>query len=143
MAISKKILLNNGIETNYHVIGMIESNAQNNETTLFIHSFISKEIYKEAIKKSSLLEEQKELVKQFDELTEIENPTKTQQTKINRLQNKINNLANEIDKAKDYGNFIAEEYMVDVSYQEDLSIKNLQNVLIEEFVLLKNATIVA
>lgn len=144
MALSKKITLPSGAELKYHVISLVESStsADNYKTTIYVYSFTSKDIYKKAVEKDKLIKQQEELLKEFDELYSLDKLTKTQQTKINNLQNKINEIADSIDQAKDLINYVALETRVELPYQEDLSLDNLQKLLSESGTF-KSATIVA
>lgn len=144
MALSKKITLPSGAEIKYHVINMIESSTsfENYKTIVYVHSFTSKDIYKKALERDNLIKEQDDYVKEFDELYQLESPTKTQQTKMVNLQTKINDLAEKINQTKDYRVYVALETVVELPYQEDLSIANIQKVLSESGTF-KSATIVA
>lgn len=144
MALSKKITLPSGAEIKYHVVSMIENSTskENYKTTVYIHSFISKDIYKKAIEREKLIKKQRVYLEEFDNLQLLDSLTDTQQTKMNNLQTKINDLADAIYQVKDFTVYAALETIVELPYQEDLSLANIQKLLIESGTF-KSATIVA
>ena len=143
MALSKKIILDNGMEINYHIIAMVSSYSDKPITTLYVHSFTSKEVYKKAIKKYKLIEEQQKLIVEFQELAKIEEPSDIEKTKLDKLQTKINKLADKIEVCVDYKECIANEFIENISYQDNLSIENLQEILKKESSNFNLATTVA
>ena len=140
MALSKKIRLDNGLELNYHVIDIIETTSVNS-IKVQLDSFISKEYYDKAIIKDLKLKEQKDLIVKFNELASKEELTKSEQTKINRLQEKINKLADEIDNSNDYFNYVLIENIVELYDITGFSKQNIENELLKSD-LFKNAEIV-
>ena len=120
MALSKQIELDNGVNLNYHVIHIVETTSATSAKVL-LHGFTSKEYYIKAIQKDNLLNKQRDLVNEFTPLMEKEEPTKTEQKKLDKLQKQINDLADEIENTLDYESYVLGELIIEVNELENLS----------------------
>lgn len=133
MALSKKIKLPNGLELNYHVISIVESDLT--DTRVKVDSFMSKDFYNKAIIKYNKEREQQDLIYQFDKLASKSDLTKEEQDNLSKIQTKINKLANDINSASDYGEYVLREIFISLRNIDDFSIDNIEDKLlkIDEF----------
>lgn len=129
MALITKIITENGIELNYHIVSIVESSKF--ETRVLLHSFISKHYYNEALVKEKLIENQIEMLNKFDELCNLEEITQSQKEELNRLQQEINNLADEIDNREDYNTYVLGETTIYLPPIQDLSLKNIEQLILQ------------
>lgn len=129
MALSKKVILPNGLELNYHVISIVESDLT--DTKIKVDSFMSKDFYNKAMIKVSKEREQHDLIHQFDELANKSDLTEEEESNISKLQIKINKLADDINSASDYGEYVLGETFISLRNIDDFSIDNIENQILK------------
>lgn len=129
MALSKKIVLSNGVELNYFKINNIEVSLDN--IKIHLDAFINKEVYNLSSKKKDMIEDQSKLVEEFKKLDEKEKLTKKQEERKTELFNKVNDLADIIDKEKDYDKYVIVNTEYILPYIDDFSEVSLEKELLK------------
>ena len=107
MAISKQIIKQNGLNTNYHKITNIIFNYIYNNTQIVLESYISKEIREKAIKKEQILESLKTLSNQYESAKDSEIIAALAE-KIQILQESNKDILNK--------NFVADQAIITLDY---------------------------
>jgi hypothetical protein len=107
MAISKQIIKQNGLNTNYHKIANIIFNYIYNNTQIVLESYISKEIREKGIKKEQILENLKTLSNQYESAKDSEIIAALAE-KIQTLQESNKDILNK--------NFVADQTIITLDY---------------------------
>lgn len=123
MAIIKKILKSNGIETNYHVLSIIESDDYN--TKVCYKSFYSKSTYNKFKTVLSTIRLQNNILNKFSEF-EFKELSEEEQRAANIMQNEVNRLSDKLSKYKDFDYYVLDEIFIVLPRQDNLSIDNLE-----------------
>jgi hypothetical protein len=130
MALSKRITLENGIETGYHIVYALET-IDKSAIRVLLYSFKNKSIYETAMNKNKYTNEQTTLIDELEELNYKEELTKSEENKLKKLHEQINNLADKINECKEFREYILAEQVIVLSYSEDLSLDYIENELIK------------
>lgn len=130
MALSKTIELDNGVSLNYHVVDTVEI-LNNSTAKVLIHGFTSKEFYTKAMQKSKLQADQNKLVEDFRLLMEKEEPTKTEQKKLDKLQKQINDLADKINSTVEYDDCVLGEIIIEINDISDFSKTSVEKAILK------------
>ena len=134
MAISKKLILDNGIEYKYHIVGLVEAK-YNKYIKVNVLSFISKDLYNKAIEQNTLLRE-KEIIDK-----ELETLLNTDLEKFLKLQDKSNELFVKINELKPFNDYIIENFEVTIPYKDGFNLAYIESELIKDGIF-KNGKIV-
>ena len=129
MSLNKKIILDNGQEFNYFNIGII--NVSQEKIGVIIDCFKSEENYEKFRTKNNLLNEQKDLLKEFNPLSEKEKLTKKNKERLDELQKSINNIADRINELGDISNLVSATLKKEIPYIEDFSLINIEKELLK------------
>ena len=129
MSLNKKIILDNGQEFNYFNIGII--NVSQEKIEVIIDCFKSEENYEKFRTKNNLLNEQKDLLKEFNPLSEKEKLTKKNKERLDELQKLINNIADKINELGDISNLVSATLKKEIPYIEDFSLINIEKELLK------------
>ena len=136
MAISKKLILDNGVESKYHIVSLVNSKF-NEDIEVRVSSFISKDYYSKAIKQNTLIKEKLKLDEEIDVLLKDESKIE----EAFSLQTKSNELLNEISELPSFEEFITDNNTIYIPFKDGFDLDYIENELIKTD-LFKNGKIV-
>lgn len=123
MAISKSIIKQNGLATNYHKISNISLDFINHKCSVILESYVSKDIRDKGIKAEKAKDDLQKLISQY-ELAKDGEIIKSLEEKINTFQELNKDILNE--------NYIADQTLIELSFiPEDTSFAGIYNELIK------------
>lgn len=128
MALSKKVILDNGVEYNFFKIGIIQANI-NTGIKVILDCFKNEGIYNTYKERHQLLKDQEALLVKFNKIESKEEPTKKEEEKLKELQTEINSIADKINEIGLDDELIAGTLEIRIPYVEDLSVTNIQKEL--------------
>lgn len=116
-----KVVLDNGVEVKHFIAGIFTI-TEDKKFEIVLDGFANAEKADAALSEFTLRAEQDKIVEQFEKLVHKENPTKTEQNKLDKLQEQINEMADKIDNAPKYDELVVETITVEIPYTEDTKI---------------------
>ena len=123
MAISKSIIKQNGLATNYHKISNISLDFINHKCSVVLESYVSKDIRDKGIKAEKAKDDLQKLISQYELSKDVE-IIKSLEEKINTFQELNKDILNE--------NYIADQTLIELSFiPEDTSFAGIYNELIK------------
>ena len=123
MAISKSIIKQNGLATNYHKISNISRDFINHKCSVILESYVSKDIRDKGIKAEKAKDDLQKLISQY-ELAKDGEIIKSLEEKINTFQELNKDILNE--------NYIADQTLIELSFiPEDTSFAGIYNELMK------------
>ena len=123
MAISKSIIKQNGLATNYHKISNISLDFINHKCSVVLESYVSKDIRDKGIKAEKAKDDLQKLISQY-ELAKDGEIIKSLEEKINTFQELNKDILNE--------NYIADQTLIELSFiPEDTSFAGIYNELMK------------
>lgn len=123
MAISKSIIKQNGLATNYHKISNISLDFINHKCSVVLESYVSKDIRDIGIKAEKAKDDLQKLISQY-ELAKDGEIIKSLEEKINTFQELNKDILNE--------NYIADQTLIELSFiPEDTSFAGIYNELMK------------
>lgn len=123
MAISKSIIKQNGLATNYHKISNISLDFINHKCSVILESYVSKDIRDKGIKAEKAKDDLQKLISQY-ELAKDGEIIKSLEEKINTFQELNKDILNE--------NYIADQTLIELSFiPEDTSFAGIYNELMK------------
>lgn len=123
MAISKSIIKQNGLATNYHRISNISLDFINHKCSVILESYVSKDIRDKGIKAEKAKDDLQKLISQY-ELAKDGEIIKSLEEKINTFQELNKDILNE--------NYIADQTLIELSFiPEDTSFAGIYNELMK------------
>lgn len=123
MAISKSIIKQNGLATNYHKISNISLDFINHKCSVVLESYVSKDIRDKGIKAEKAKDDLQKLISQY-ELAKDGEIIKSLEEKINIFQELNKDILNE--------NYIADQTLIELSFiPEDTSFAGIYNELMK------------
>lgn len=123
MAISKSIIKQNGLATNYHRISNISLDFINHKCSVILESYVSKDIRDKCIKAEKAKDDLQKLISQY-ELAKDGEIIKSLEEKINTFQELNKDILNE--------NYIADQTLIELSFiPEDTSFAGIYNELMK------------
>ena len=123
MAISKSIIKQNGLATNYHKISNISLDFINHKCWVILESYVSKDIRDKGIKAEKAKDDLQKLISQY-ELAKDGEIIKSLEEKINTFQELNKDILNE--------NYIADQTLIELSFiPEDTSFAGIYNELMK------------
>ena len=123
MAISKSIIKQNGLATNYHKISNISLDFINHKCSVVLESYVSKDIRDKGIKAEKAKDDLQKLISQY-ELAKDGEIIKSLEEKINTFQELNKDILNE--------NYIADQTLIELSFiPEDTSFAGIYNELLK------------
>lgn len=123
MAISKSIIKQNGLATNYHKISNISLDFINHKCSVLLESYVSKDIRDKGIKAEKAKDDLQKLISQY-ELAKDGEIIKSLEEKINTFQELNKDILNE--------NYIADQTLIELSFiPEDTSFAGIYNELMK------------
>ena len=123
MAISKSIIKQNGLATNYHKISNISLEFINHKCSVVLESYVSKDIRDKGIKAEKAKDDLQKLISQY-ELAKDGEIIKSLEEKINTFQELNKDILNE--------NYIADQTLIELSFiPEDTSFAGIYNELMK------------
>ena len=128
MALSKKIILDNGVEYNIFKIGIIQADISTG-IKVVLDCFRNETIYDLYKERHQLLDEQETLLTKFNKLESREELTNKEKEKLAELQNEINSKADRINEIGPDNELIAGTLEITIPYVENLSVANIQKEL--------------
>lgn len=134
MAILKKMISNNGIETKYHKIAKVAYD--NNKAEVLVYSFYDEDFYNKALEKNNLKTKQEELSVELDNLY-LKDP---ESEKISEIITEINKIAETISTLKDFEDYILCENVYDISDIDEVATDILESFVKTKY--FKNAKLV-
>lgn len=128
MALSKKIILDNGVEYNIFKIGIIQADISTG-IKVVLDCFRNETVYDLYKERHQLLDEQETLLTKFNKLESREELTNKEKEKLAELQNEINSKADRINEIGPDNELIAGTLEITIPYVENLSVANIQKEL--------------
>ena len=123
MAISKSIIKQNGLATNYHKISNISLDFINHKCSVILESYVSKDIRDKGIKAEKAKDDLQKLISQY-ELAKDGEIIKSLEEKINTFQELNKDILNE--------NYIADQTLIELGFiPEDTSFAGIYNELMK------------
>lgn len=123
MAISKSIIKQNGLATNYHKISNISLDFINHKCSVILESYVSKDIRDKGIKAEKAKDDLQKLISRY-ELAKDGEIIKSLEEKINTFQELNKDILNE--------NYIADQTLIELSFiPEDTSFAGIYNELMK------------
>ena len=123
MAISKSIIKQNGLATNYHKISNISLDFINHKCSVVLESYVSKDIRDKGIKAEKAEDDLQKLISQY-ELAKDGEIIKSLEEKINTFQELNKDILNE--------NYIADQTLIELNFiPEDTSFAGIYNELMK------------
>lgn len=129
MALLKKIILENGIETNYHILAGLDYDKSNSNTVIEVHSFVSEDFYKKSLEKQQMTIKQQAYINEFNKLNNAEK-TAEDEIRITELYTIINDLADKINNLHSYIEFVVKSTKMTIS-TDDFSIQHIEKLLLD------------
>ena len=124
MAISKKLSLDNGIETKYHIVSLINAE-YNKDIDVTVLSFISKEYYQKALEQNTLIAKKNEVDKEMENAFNFGNIEKAM-----KLQEESDSLFNKIQSSKAFNEYVVSTNVVTIPYQDGITLPFIEQVLV-------------
>ncbi len=128
MALSKKIILDNGVEYNIFKVGIIQADISTG-IKVVLDCFRNETVYDLYKERHQLLDEQETLLTKFNKLESREELTNKEKEKLAELQNEINSKADRINEIGPDNELIAGTLEITIPYVENLSVANIQKEL--------------
>ena len=128
MALSKKIIFDNGVDYNIFTIGIIQADISTG-IKVVLDCFRNETVYGLYKERHQLLDEQETLLTKFNKLESREELTNKEKEKLAELQNEINSKADRINEIGPDNELIAGTLEITIPYVENLSVANIQKEL--------------